>query len=227
MELSLKDFKFIQGLQAARVFLVQLRNTKEQSELRLNHKNPSSNSLQFSPIARRQSELCEQSSSEASRKHKHSPSMEQYQPAASEFLRNASKEQSANQPHISQIELHKNSINRIILQLSTAYSQLKITEAALEVLRQRLESKKDAYREIERLKNEEREKHFKILSLKNAIIRKRERLTQKRSTREKFRTIVASYVKDYLRTSDIHEEVIPILAPNLVVLESSFLEPKE
>ena len=218
MELSLNDFKFMQGLQAARSFLVQLKATKELSELRINHKNPSSNSLQFSPIARRQSQLGEQSSSdEASRRHKRSPSMEQYQHTESEFQRVASREQSIGIPQVQPIEDSKNNINRIVAQLANAYNELKISEAAVEVLRQRLESKRDVYREIERLKNEEREKHFKILSLKKSIIRKRERLAQRRLIREKFRTVVAGYIRDYMKSSEVDEDIILIFAPDLLI----------
>jgi len=142
--LSLNDFKFMQGLQAARSFLVQLRTAKEQSELRTNHKNPSSNSLQFSPIARRQSQLGEQSSSdEAPHRHKRSPSMEHYQQTESDLQRVASKEQSMGP---SPVDESKNNINRMIVQLAVAHNELKITEAALEVLRQRLEAKKEVYR---------------------------------------------------------------------------------
>lgn len=143
----MNDFKFMQGFQAARSFLVQLKTAKEQTELRLNHKNPSSNSLQFSPIARRQSHLGEHSSSgEPSRVYKRSPSMEQqYRHIESEFPQAGFKEAEMGllvQP----IEESKNNINRVITQLAAAYSELKITEAALEVLRMRLQAQRNTYR---------------------------------------------------------------------------------
>jgi hypothetical protein len=61
MEFNLNDFKFMQGFVAARQFLVQLRNAKL-AEVPMNRKNTSTNSLSFSPIARRQSQICEHSS---------------------------------------------------------------------------------------------------------------------------------------------------------------------
>lgn len=80
--------------------------------------------------------------------------MEQYQHTESEIQPVREKEHLVVIPPPNPIEESKNNINRIIVQLFTAYNELKITEAALEVLRERLESKKSVHREIERLKNE-------------------------------------------------------------------------
>jgi hypothetical protein len=99
----------------------------------------------------------------------------------------------------------------------------------LQILSERLEAKKKDYTLIEKLKNEERDKHVKILTLKNAILKKREKLEQKKVVRERFREVVRDSVKDYLR--DMEEEmdikVITVFAKDFTIRETQQVQKIE
>lgn len=92
----------------------------------------------------------------------------------------------------------------------------------MDILKERLQAKKSDFLQIEKLKNEERDKHVKILTLKNSILKKREKLTQKRMVREKFREVVAGDVRGYVKDmeEDNNIEVIPIFAKDFKIIES-------